>query len=292
VIFLIFIFLFFLLIYEYNSKQKINFIYIYIGIILILFSGLRYMYGLDYNSYKGLYFSTNPSFSSIEFLFSKFMLVIKSLSNQNYYIFIFINAFIAILTKIFFIKKNTRYFFLSIFIYFTVIFLVYDLGLLRQSLAMGIISIGFLFDEKDKNISFIFYVIAVFVHITSIIILFVFLFYKIIPKFHYNNCLIIILLILAYLIGNFILPIYINDIMNKLINSEYLLWKINFYLNNYPNTGISLNLIRGFFIIFLILNSNIKNKFTIYYILGLIIYSFFSFNVQFATRFFSYFLIM
>jgi hypothetical protein len=181
-----------------NNKKII---YIFLTTVLILIAGLRYNSGYDYNSYiqiikyadsiTGLFKTRiEPGFM----LFNYFLNTIIS----NPYFNIFVIAFISIIIKVVFIKKNSYYIFIPLFYYYNFSFLTLEMGQIRNGLAVAILLISFKYISEQNFYKFTFFVIlATSVHYSSIIFLPAYF----IEKWTINRKQIIILTILSIFIG-------------------------------------------------------------------------------------------
>ena len=136
------------------SKEVGIYIYIfsYIPIILILLyiAGLRDItIGTDTFHYGEIFNDPND----IEIGFQWFAQFIKYIGG-NFHFFLFLFFFISLFLKLYAFKKVSLYPLLSICIYSSFWFLVYEMNGIRQGLALGFIALSYYFLSVNKNLYF------------------------------------------------------------------------------------------------------------------------------------------
>lgn len=151
--------------------------YCFATIALILFAGLR-VGGYDFDNYTSIFKSlrfdrnndalldslTEPGFSLIVKLFN--------LLNIPFAAFVALVAFFAVALKSKFFLAYSKYPFFSLVIYFSVAFLIKDMGQIRHGLAMGIVLISFAYLFKRKVKMFLLFILLAFLfHASAIIVL-------------------------------------------------------------------------------------------------------------------------
>lgn len=90
-----------------------------------------------------------------------FIIYTKIIANilNNKQLFLVITAFISLLGPLYIIKKYSKNYFLSVFLFITFQFFTYDFYLLRQVIAMSILLLSLKFVEERKLIKFIIMII-------------------------------------------------------------------------------------------------------------------------------------
>lgn len=136
---------------EKLSKEVKTYIYVfsYIPIIfaLLYIAGLRDItVGTDTAHYRDIF--NNPD--DIEIGFQWFAEFIKYIGG-NFHLFLFLFFFISLSLKVYAFKKVSLYPLLSICIYSSFWFLVYDMNGIRQGLALGFIALSYYFLSVNKN---------------------------------------------------------------------------------------------------------------------------------------------
>ena len=135
-----------------NFSKKIKFymyIFSYIPIIfaLLYIAGLRDItVGTDTAHYRDIF--NNPD--DIEIGFQWFAEFIKYIGG-NFHLFLFLFFFISLSLKVYAFKKVSLYPLLSICIYSSFWFLVYEMNGIRQGLALGFIALSYYFLSVNKN---------------------------------------------------------------------------------------------------------------------------------------------
>lgn len=95
-------------------------------------------------------------------------------------IYVCITAFLALIGPFYIIKKYSKNYFLSVFLFITFQFFTYDFYLLRQVIAISIVLLSIKFVEERKLFKFIFMVLlATIFHTTTCLFLIVYWIYKI-----------------------------------------------------------------------------------------------------------------
>ena len=136
---------------EKLSKEVKTYIYVfsYIPIIfaLLYIAGLRDItVGTDTAHYRDIF--NNPD--DIEIGFQWFAEFIKYIGG-NFHLFLFLFFFISLSLKVYAFKKVSLYPLLSICIYSSFWFLVYEMNGIRQGLALGFIALSYYFLSVNKN---------------------------------------------------------------------------------------------------------------------------------------------
>lgn len=200
---------------KYNRGVSKIFLGIF-SVIMILFVGLRdgSIVGTDspayYTAYLYKYWDVEYGYKYLNMIFSE--------NDIHYNIFLlFING-ISIYNISKFIKYNSPYFLLSLFVYFSDFFLYYNFSGIRQAIALSFTALSINYMSQNKNIKAVFLILfGAFFHITAL----VFLCCLVIPKkmMTFRNYMKFIGIIL---IGSVIFNFAIENI-------EYLATKFKFY---------------------------------------------------------------
>jgi hypothetical protein len=193
-----------------DRTKKIYFILLFI--FMLLFISARHYVGGDYISYLNLfdYFDyqelnspnqVNPFLTADGYTSSGFfyiMAIIHKL-NLNYFSLNLICALIY-LTGIFkFLKISNERLFVFILLIPTMIYVV-GMGYTRQSVSIGFLCFAIYYWTKNSNIKkFIFFILSIYMHIASIIFIFLF-FFKSYEKIKFTKNLIIGILFISLLL--------------------------------------------------------------------------------------------
>ncbi|MGL5616056.1 MAG: EpsG family protein [Sarcina sp.] len=256
------------------------------GIIafLILFSGLRFFTGLDFITYRWMFDMSKLHIRAdhVEYGYYFLNLLIGKFTNNPQWIYL-VMATATLLLKATFIKKGSKKIYLSLFIYFSMFFLVYDMGQMRSSLAQAIGFIGILFYLRgQKKISIVFILLGSIFHSSELILLLIFVF----GEKYIESKKIIIGYIIFLILGQLLNLHNIGTLAGKFPTS-HLAVQINHYTTNpifASKIGLSFSVIFDFLMVMFILifrkiyNINDKrfNFLSNMYILG--VYIFLLFN--------------
>jgi|GEM_PF-1728076 len=238
-----------------NSK-KINFGDYLIIFILVLFSGMRYLVGTDYNLYYNIY--NRISYlgpieaiqqNKVEIGYSYLNYLTFVIFNNKYAIF-FIVSLIIITTFICFIKLNSNNFFISIVFFYCFSFFTNSLNIQRQYIATSILIISTYFYRRKSKLGVLITLIAAFLfHRTSIIFIVV---YFLIDKVEKNKISFTVL-VTAGVIG-----VVMYDKIISLFSNIFNKYEI--YGNKSYQGGIGTNLMILIFLIIALLIMYLKKK--------------------------------
>lgn len=147
-----------------------RFLFSIILLLMILFAGLRNKIGIDYFGYEGIYRAIrNGNLGLINRVIEPFMSILFKIM-PSFILCVLIIATIAVIVKgSIFYKFNDKYVFTALFFYYASEFLFYDMGIIRQGLAIGIclLSIKYL---KDRDIRFFALIlVATMIHTSSVV---------------------------------------------------------------------------------------------------------------------------
>ena len=248
---LLIVFAIFLVTRAIKDKEKGKKIFLYLSFLeLFLFLALRGLdVGADLRAYFNLYDNCNLySLTDVfKFRYEKgyifYTYVIANFINNKQW-FLVITAFISLIGPLFAIKRYSKNYYLSVFVYITFQFYVYNFYILRQVMALSIVLLSIKFIEERKFIKFLLLVIlATLFHTSAILFIAVYF----ISKIKINNK------ILVLLYGAVIGIVLFGDSIIK-----YILGFIQNYAETGNNGGIPYFIV--LFIVFLIATL-VKNKF-------------------------------
>ena len=234
---------------SYLDNKKINHLLIINLIIIFLFSVFRGDVGGDYNLYYERFFKNNfnfnNSFLTREFIYYQFSWVIKFLFYDFFYFKVFFSILFFVPLYIFLQKTNSNLIGLVIILPLGIFLL--HLGYIRQSIGFSISLLLYLsLNNKRVFDSILIFIIAFFLHSSSLIYilpLFLLIIYK---SNHINNyekiitpifylVLLLLILLLLYLIKS-------ENISNYLfIFPDFIRTIINVYLVNLTHYGKEMN---------------------------------------------------
>lgn len=136
-------------------------------VFLILFVGLRYRTGPDYDSYEISYLGRSDF--RFESMFNFFMIVFRKLG-ATYHVFLLFIAALSISIKSYVLNRQSPYFFLSLLV--AVGFFLSDMGQIRYALAISVLWLSIPFYLEKRLIAYLLVVLcAVLIHQTAIVFL-------------------------------------------------------------------------------------------------------------------------
>ena len=230
-----------------------NYLVFILFFTLILICSFRINSGFDYISYLEIFTGVNnlkiePLYSLIQFFtrltesFSFHLLVISTL---------------AVSTKIiFFYKSNLGNICYALFLYFLLLFLNADMGVLRQGVSIGFIALSAIYYNENKHIkAFAFISIASLFHISAIIFYPVFYLLRKIKVYNAKN-------ILIYLLISFALMYFFISLSPPLklfiLNNG---GKYSTYALNNDSAGLTLGILLKSLMLFVFYKFLLKNKY-------------------------------
>ncbi|ADY35790.1 hypothetical protein Bacsa_1209 [Phocaeicola salanitronis DSM 18170] len=234
---IIFFFLTFFAFLDINKHIQSKALYFIVIVALILFAGLRYKVGMDYNMYNENFTnlkgeSINEQIFSIEALF-----IILSNLCKDFYILLLFYAIIGIGIKSYVISRM-KYPYLCLLLYFGFCFLLYDMGIIRQGAALSIClySIKYIIKRDLKTFLLLIFFSTIFLHRTScFFVLAYFLFEKQINRKIFY-CLLVVSSIIGFVVSaDFLhrilatMPTYFNKFSST----------IDTYQQDYVQLGLS-----------------------------------------------------
>lgn len=222
-----------------------------------LFTGCKGNVGTDYLGYYNIYtYLGKLKYSAAKmYVEPVFWIICRifNLFNFPFSIFWFFIAAITLSTKFIFIKKLSPYFFLSILIYLSGLFIERDFDGIRQGLSIGVAYIAILQYLKDKKIRFAFLLlIAIGIHYSSL----VFILVPILANLKLNKKLILFLVIFGFIL--IVIRVDIVNVIIRFIPNGYIRYRIEMYLNEEYGSAIGINIGIIVRIIVLFLFVNIK----------------------------------
>lgn len=163
VIFILIAFLAFVTTY-FKKRITNNILLFIISVILILFAGTRFEVGYDYFNYEYIYNNIKLGINSF---IEPFFILVNKISHYigiEYTGLVFAMAFASISLKTKFISNFSVIPLLSLLLYYSRIFLIYDFGQIRQGLALGIVlfSLPYILNKDIKRFLFIILLASLF----------------------------------------------------------------------------------------------------------------------------------
>lgn len=251
---------------QFKSFEK-N-IFIALSVYLIFFAGFRIDTGYDYNAYKVI-FNQISELNFLQLIQSNFFdwlepgyiflnYVCKLLPFEY---FLFLSTVIAMVPKLTYIYKYSENKMLMLFFYYCLVMIGFDMGVLRQGIAMGFCLWGYQALQDNNLKKFVFIILlAVSFHAVSLLMLILLLFSN--KEFSYKFY--IFTIVIAFGIS-LIHPLkWLIKIMS-IIGGNYIISKLNYYAYSYFMVGdtsqsIYLSVLKRLVIlIFLIIVINKKN---------------------------------
>lgn len=268
-------------------KKYENYIYVISCIFLIMLAGLRVDTGYDFQVYKVIFESVKRK-KFLEIFFGGWGLVVEPgylfinyiFKWMNFQQFIFSVAFFSIILKTTFIYKYIEKKIICLLMYYSMYFLLYDMGIIRQGLAIGILLWGYNELLKESKLKFfILTIIATLIHSSSIVFLIVYF----IKNRLYSRRFYLITLMVAIVFSslNFIYWLI------KYIPISFVQNKLFFYMNSKSGESIINSIIKRLVVLILLIyvydfkdiiknNKNVIKSFNSFYssiILSIIFYS-------------------
>lgn len=260
-------------------------------VLLVLFAGLRYEVGTDwdayYINYKLYYWDTEWGYKYINYFFSKNL-------DAPFNVFLLFYNGVSLLLIAKFIKNLSGYYLIALLVFYSDLFMYYNLSGMRQAMATSLTCLALIFAVKRQMKWFLLIVItAAFFHVTSLIFIFAYF----IPKksLSLKN---IVLIGCGFMVVAFVFNTFVGSV-------DYLSKKTEYYTEIQENAanlpmlfavGVAKRSI--VMIVYLLLYKKLKDipnlpyLFNIY-LIGFVIYSgLYMMSPDFGVRFSSYYTII
>lgn len=249
------------------KKKTKKIITIFVFLILLIICGTRWFVGTDFNHYLRLYkyYHTSHKYDGIEITY-----YIASILMPSFKFVLLFFAVIAVGLKIYTISK-IKYSLFSILIYFSFMFVSYDMGRMRQGLAISFLFLSIFYLNNKKIYKFIVLILLAFLfHRSSILFIIVYPLCRI----KLNKKLVITSLILTLILAFTHFDYYLIQILTKM---PFLGKYSNYLLNGVVYYNFSFNPLeyRRIFLIALFIafsNDNKIHNLLKIYIFGVIIF--------------------
>nr|WP_106783609.1 EpsG family protein [Lysinibacillus timonensis] len=208
---------------NYKHKSLVNIYFIIISLFMLFIAAFRDGIGYDYANYKKLfdlihYRDASSSEVNIEL---GFYAIMKLFTNN--YLVVFFTATISILLKVIYIDRYSKDKIISLLLYFSGVFIMFDMGVIRQGLSIGITLLSIKHIKERSFTKFLFIIcFAALFHVSAIIFLpLYFLGNKSFSRKTYYFITLVVLIIsfadLTKLIVNLLMYIPIGIIQSKLM---------------------------------------------------------------------------
>lgn len=219
------------------KKNKKLILYLVSLIIAILFAGLRYKTGTDYNTYE-IYFSNSLKYGFDMYYEPGFIFLVQlfSLLSDNYQFFMFMFTLLSLSLLAYILHKLTPYWLISFIIYAISLLPNNQMGSIRFGFAtiITLFSIKYIIDKKFINFFLIIFLASLF-HRSAIVFVLVYFIANINLKAWQYIIIFLLSIIIGYsnVIGQFML--FILDFSRS---SFPFLSIINSKLNNYLTVNL------------------------------------------------------
>ncbi len=200
-------------------------IYICLVGILLFLAAFRCNIGFDYNNYLYIFNLIQTGDMTVENSTVEIGYYLLNMIISNFNFLIFITACLAIIPKvyIFFNKSEEKYF--TLFLYYNLIFLMYDMGVIRQGIAMafGILSIKYIYSKK--TIKFLLCILfGMLFHVSALVYLPLYYFRKIELNRKYFYFIIICTFLLSFINYNEVFRWMATIISNERLSEKFIIY--------------------------------------------------------------------
>lgn len=155
-----------------NYKYRIfeNIYFWIIGFCIFFIAAFRDGIGYDFYSYENIYYAIRNSSNALKNIDVELGYFLINKVSPNFTILIFIIALLGVMIKLFVINKYSDDKILSLIMYFSGVFIMFDMGVIRQgiSITLGLISIKYILNKSPMKF-FITIIIGSFFHISILV---------------------------------------------------------------------------------------------------------------------------
>ena len=266
-------------------------------LVMVLFGGFRFNVGADWEpyliDYNSIYSWDDVLNSRLEKLFC-ISILFSNKVKFSYLVFVPVFFFFSFFFKYRIFKSLSPNFFLSVLIYFYTVFLIYDINGIRQgmSLALTLYSIKYI-ESRRVWIFLLFCLLAIGFHYSAFFFIPAYWLYNF--KFDITKIKAIITIIVVIIVA-IPIRIVVQGYTSSYLEAEQMLSHYSAYMGSDYNVGSSI-ITAGtiqriaIFLIYVFSLGISKNRNSIFelflskaYFLGIIIFVFFSFSMEYAAR--------
>lgn len=140
-----------------NERLKPQLGYVIFGLIFILMAGTRIHTGFDYNTYHEIFRSvdySNFQEQTVEIGFATVVLLFRNI-DLSFHAFLLFIALITISLKLKYFNEYSRFSYASLLIYFSIGFIINDMGQIRYGLAIAICLFAFKDIFNENKVGFV-----------------------------------------------------------------------------------------------------------------------------------------
>lgn len=251
-----------------------------IGIGLIILAGIRDGIGYDFYGYNQIYNTIHTNGNNLFNSGIEPLYVVVNKFCNNFGQVIFISALLGVGIKLVAIKNYSKDIMISLFLYYAGIFIMYDMGVMRQGIAMGICLLSLQYVLNKKFIKFLICItIATLFHSSAMVIIPMYF----IASNQYSRKIIYTVLVILLLSSILRIDIIATKVLVGILPSQ-LQEKAIFYTVNYTEGSILISFIkRAIFAVVFVefyyikkIKDPISLLFLNMYILSLVVYVLFS----------------
>jgi hypothetical protein len=228
-------------------------------VFIIIMAGTRIDIGYDYDTYKSIFRNIKfYNLSLLEVTVEPGYFLLNVLSS-NFQMVIFLCALISIPIKIFMFYKKSETIIIALILYLSTIFLTYDMGVIRQGIALSIVFLSIKYIEDKKIIKFAACIlVAMLFHVSSFIF---FPAYFIVNR-EFSRKLIYLITVICFVVGFVGFGDWIFNISN-IITSTTIGTKLEYYETSvYSTSVISITSLKRFILlaVFIEVSRKLVNK--------------------------------
>ena len=276
-----------------NDNRATDYIVFFFSIFLVLFTGLRGEgIGFDYDNYVDNIFMTND----LQYM-EPGVLILSSVLRPfgSVTLFFMMYAIIAVSIKTYIIRRHTFYPMLALLMYFSIYYLVQEMGQIRYGLSVAICTLALLFlaNEEKKKFWVLVFVASLF-HFSALIV----------PPVYFIRRLKInvFMLVAFFILGSAFILYDFSEIMYRLFELmpiEGVSYRAAYYMVTEEENGafgfnMSLFLrIIELVLFYLYLRNNTTDEYFNalfnFFLYGVVLYYVLNFNQEFASRGSGYF---
>ncbi|WP_448217410.1 EpsG family protein [Endozoicomonas sp. 2B-B] len=230
-----------------NKKDLQTCFYLFLCLIL-LFTAFRYFAGADYEAYINIYEASRLNVLEFDFFDRYGMEPLYSIANSIFntlgmpgFLFLALLAAISISSKGYIFNKLSLNPVVSLFVYFSLVYISSEFIQIRWALALSIIFAGFYFyNLKRYFVSFLLLFLASFIHIFSFLVLLLVIANKAIFERCNTGVRFWTLLGLSLLFSILIDLVYVVNWLQAFAGESYLKYKVLGYTNNFKEAASNL----------------------------------------------------
>lgn len=223
----------------YNIQKADKHLFIVFSVFIFAMAAFRVNSGFDYTSYESIFNSIKSGDYSRLLSFTELFYILLNILFSSFRLVLFASAVLGVILKEIYYYKQSSFRLLCLAMYFSSVFLTYDMGIVRQGIAISVTMYGIKYIKERNFKKFIFntFVASMF-HVTALIMIpLYFLGERKLKRWIYYSVPVV-----CYFASFFSVRIILK--ISSILNISLIQYRLNLYASEYAVDVNILTLIR------------------------------------------------